>query len=138
LLELGIDLKASVEEVGPDHLISRGQQPRVNERFGSHDYGCTAFECKPPQVHPPPPRAQWVIAQWQPGEFGLRTCELSQSMPMACNFSGTMAGDGVTMALRRVRFQTSYKASQQLRRERPQLRASIHQKSSNRFGDGAV
>jgi hypothetical protein len=46
LLELGIDLKASVEEVSPNHLVSRGKQPRVNERFGSHDNGAATFEMR--------------------------------------------------------------------------------------------
>jgi hypothetical protein len=44
LLELGIDLKASVEEISPNHLVSGGKQPRVNERFGSHDNGAATFE----------------------------------------------------------------------------------------------
>jgi hypothetical protein len=44
LLELGVDPKASVEEVGPGHFIGRSQQSRVNERFGSHNNCCAAFE----------------------------------------------------------------------------------------------
>jgi hypothetical protein len=44
LLELGVNPKASVEKIGPGHLISRDQQPRVNKRVGSHDNGCATFE----------------------------------------------------------------------------------------------
>jgi hypothetical protein len=44
LLELGIDSKAIVEVVHPSHLIRRGEQPSMDERFSLHDESPAASE----------------------------------------------------------------------------------------------